>query len=348
MNFANVTNWTIPEGTVNKVTDSLGRVIWEKQGGHDYSQDYFFVEDASGDYNTLSITKNVGSNAPIIRVYYSTDQVNWNVLGNTSTTPLTLTIEPNHKVYLKATTNYWAVSGANNDNGISCSGYFNIGGNIMSLLNGDSFLNTNLVSGTNDYAFRDLFENEQNMINANNLILPNTVTRYCYDSMFWRCNKLISTPKLPATTLANYCYYGMFQYCTSLTTAPTLPATSLAEGCYRFMFQGCTGLTTAPALPATTLAHNCYQSMFNDCKGLTTTPALPATTLADNCYNRMFSGCTSLNNVTSYANDISATSCISNWLFNVAATGDFYNLGSAVYPSGVSGIPSGWTEHNSL
>lgn len=26
---------------------------------------------------------------------------------------------------------------------------------------------------------------------------------------------------------------------------------------------------------------------------------------------------------------------------------DFYNYGSAVYPSGASGIPTGWTEHTS-
>lgn len=31
MNFANVTDWIIPEGSVYRVTDSLGRVIWEKR-----------------------------------------------------------------------------------------------------------------------------------------------------------------------------------------------------------------------------------------------------------------------------------------------------------------------------
>ena len=43
MNFSNIKDWTIPEGTVKQVTDSLGRVIWE--GVHDYSQDYFFIEN---------------------------------------------------------------------------------------------------------------------------------------------------------------------------------------------------------------------------------------------------------------------------------------------------------------
>jgi hypothetical protein len=62
----------------------------------------------------------------------------------------------------------------------------------------------------------------------------------------------------------------------------------------------------------------------------------------------MFQRCTSLNQVTTYADNISASSCLSYWLSGVAATGDFYNLGSATYRSGASGIPEGWTEHNTL
>jgi len=56
----------------------------------------------------------------------------------------------------------------------------------------------------------------------------------------------------------------------------------------------------------------------------------------------MFSGCDLLNEVTIYANDVSATSCLRNWLVGVASSGTFHNLGSATYPSGTSGIPSGW------
>ena len=92
----------------------------------------------------------------------------------------------------------------------------------------------------------------------------------------------------------------------------------------------------------------CYGNMFSGCTSLTAAPALPATTLTDSCYNAMFYGCTNLNSVTTYAQDISATGCLYNWLDNVAATGDFYNLGGATYTSGVDGIPSGWTEHTSL
>ena len=60
----------------------------------------------------------------------------------------------------------------------------------------------------------------------------------------------------------------------------------------------------------------------------------------------MFQGCRNLKIVTTYANDISANDCLDNWLYGVAAQGDFNNAGSAVYPTdSPSGIPQGWTEH---
>ena len=202
-----------------------------------------------------------------------------------------------------------------------------------------------------------------------------TLTDNCYYQMFRGCSSLTTAPALPATRLRNSCYYGMFYSCSSLTTAPALPATTLAESCYNQMFQNCTALTTAPAtltattmyisscyqmfrnctslttapaLPATRMEFYCYRGMFQGCTSLTTAPVLPATTLDEFCYYNMFNGCTSLNSVTTYADDISASNCLNNWLNGVAATGDFYNLGGATYTSGADGIPTGWTEHNSL
>ena len=202
--------------------------------------------------------------------------------------------------------------------------------------------------------------------------LPATILApNCYDSMFWGCTKLTTAPALPAITLASYCYNGMFRDCTSLTTAPELPVTTLTPKCYSSMFSGCTSLTTAPALPATTLVDSCYDSMFFGCTSLTTAPTLPATTLANYCYNNMFRDCTSLttaptlpattlaescykyifyrcenlNSIIVYADDISATDCTKYWLYGVASSGTFHNLGTAIYEkNSTSGIPSGWTE----
>ncbi len=151
---------------------------------------------------------------------------------------------------------------------------------------------------------------------------------------------------LPTAAFAN-----LFRFSTGLVDISklTLPATTLGEYCYHCTFLG-TSITEIPVLPATTLTSYCYNNMFNLCTNLTrvTADKMPATTLADHCYRQMFSGCSSLNYIECGASNISATGCLENWLGGVSATGDFYNLGGVTYPSGDSGIPSGWTEHTSL
>ena len=423
MNFSNIKDWTIPQGSVTMVTDSHGIIIWEKSGGHDYSQDYFFIEDVSGQSNTVTIIKYNGY-APSIEVFKSSDGTNWESMGSTSTTGITATIPANGKLYLKATVNNWSTG--DNYNRIGASGAHNVGGNIMSLLYGDNFQGQTSFPSTNT-KFNYIFYGNDKLVSASKLVLPattlngycyrgmfnsctslttapalpaTTLAEYCYNGMFTACYSLTTAPELPATTLASYCYQNMFNSCRSLTTAPALPATTMADGCYRDMFRGCVSLTIAPALRATTLANSCYSEMFYSCNHLTTAPELPATTLASSCYSLMFTGCrslttapelpattlasycyqnmfwncvalttapelpattlvygcyyymfrgcTNLNSITTYATDISASRCLDNWLYDVSATGDFFNLGGATYPSGASGIPTGWTEHKSL
>lgn len=221
-----------------------------------------------------------------------------------------------------------------------------------------------------DTCYRQMFYNA-GITTPPSSLPATTLSDSCYYSMFQNCTSLTTTPTISATTLAPNCYYSMFYGCTGITTAPSLPITTLESNCYRQMFYGCTGLTTPPSsLPATTLEQYCYYQMFRGCTSLTTTPTISATTLAANCcqqmfygctglttapelkadtlvwncYNQMFYGCTSLNDATSYANDISDSNCLTNWMQNVSQTGTFHNLGSATYSRNASGIPSGWTE----
>lgn len=125
-----------------------------------------------------------------------------------------------------------------------------------------------------------------------------------------------------------------------------LPATTLSMGCYGSMFMGCTQLEVAPALPATTLANSCYDSMFWGCESLTTAPELPATTLTNTCYNHMFYDCSNLNYIKMMATDISASNCLTAWVYGVSATGTFVKnpaLSVDTIGRGISGIPLGWT-----
>jgi hypothetical protein len=310
---------------VTQIEDSLGNVLWSSTPTHPAptTDEYFYVEDISGSPNTLSITKNK-STAPTIEVFYSTDQVNWTSMGTTDTTAITATVPANSKLYLRCNTSQWG-SGATKKNAINCSGNFNVGGNINSLLYGNLFNGDfEFPSNVGNYTFVGLFGSSTTLINANNLLLP-------------------------ATSLVNYCYSGMFSYTTSLTTAPALPATTLAQGCYRDMFKECYNLTITPTiLPATTLYSECYKGMFYNCRAITVSPILPATTLVYACYQEMFRQCWRITNITTYATDISASQCLNNWLTSASSTGDFYNLGGATYTSDTSGIPEGWTEHTSL
>lgn len=114
------------------------------------------------------------------------------------------------------------------------------------------------------------------------------------------------------------------------------------------MFEYCINLTTAPELPATTLVAHCYNYMFNGCTSLTTAPELPARKLKQNCYYRMFYNCKKLNYIICDATDISASGCTYYWLYSVASTGTFatrdLDNDLSFWPSGASGIPSGWSK----
>ena len=100
-------------------------------------------------------------------------------------------------------------------------------------------------------------------------------------------------------------------------------------------------------LPATTLTNDCYHHLFYGCTNLTTAPELPATTLVQGCYGEMFGGCSKLNYITCLATDISASNCTNNWVSSVASTGTFVkNPRMNGWPTGNSGIPTGWTVEN--
>lgn len=215
-------------------------------------------------------------------------------------------------------------------------------GNIESLEYGDDFVGKEEISA--DRMFQSLLEMCWNLTSVENIVLPaKTLTARCYSGMFRACKSITASPELPAMVMASACYTLMFSGCISLTSAPELPATVLDFACYTQMFEMCTSLTEAPELPATTLAQRCYQSMFSECTNLTVAPVLPAVTLAVECYGYMFNGSTSVEYVSCLATDISAKNCLQRWVDGVASTGTFVKATGVTWPSGISGIPDGWT-----
>ena len=159
------------------------------------------------------------------------------------------------------------------------------------------------------------------------------------------CSSMLSSDFENITSLSGYDYafYNLFKSCTELTKAPELPATTLSRSCYSSMFEGCTSLMQAPELPATTLTNYCYSNMFYGCTSLMQAPELPATTLTNYCYSNMFEGCSKFKEVR-IAATTTKTGALDSWLNGVATTGNFYcDPNATIFPTGVSGIPEGWS-----
>ena len=157
-------------------------------------------------------------------------------------------------------------------------------------------------------------------------------------------NSLLCKNAESVTSLSSYCYSYLFASCLSLVTAPELPATNLDFYCCVYMFYNCQSLVE-PKIPAATLATGCYIYMYYNCKSIVTAE-LPATILSGSCYSNMFRNCSSLQEIRTQMTDISATNCLTDWIYNVSAQGDFYCPAELTISTGASGIPIGWTRHD--
>ena len=342
-----ITDFTLDNKNVVKIQDATTlKVLWEKTTPTPPENEYFYIENTYNGNNNITLTTTkyeTPSSNYSTTVEYSKDKENWTKLTFSTSTPKTISMSNGERVYFR------------NDNGkfnytdgynwyytsFTATNSHIVGGNIVSLL---KYTNMETFTLTKTGCFKQLFYGDESLTDSRNLIFPNTTSSWCYSEMFANCRNMITSPlTFPATTLKDNCYSSMFRNCNKLTTTPTLPATTLAEWCYSGMFTRCTSLTSAPALPVITLVEDCYNGMFYECTALTSAPELPAKVLARGCYQGMFYGCSSLKNVTSYADNIDAPFCLESWVYGVAESGTFYNYGSASYPRGRDGIPSGWT-----
>ena len=224
----------------------------------DYSTQYLTIESLEDNNEIYIIAKPFTSINPKT-ISASTDNGDtWAEYTSTSGGTMLATLNAGDKLLLKGeNASYNAGGGVYNY--FNAAKQYNVYGNIMSLVSGDSFANADEL--TESKTFADIFYGNTKLVSAENLILP-------------------------ATTLTTHCYYEMFSHCTSLTTAPSiLPATTLPMWCYGYMFAVCPNLTTAPVLPATTLAQYCYEGMFNGSINLSSITCLATDISATGCTN---------------------------------------------------------------
>lgn len=219
-------------------------------------------------------------------------------------------------------------------------------GDIRSLVSSGNFPN---VTSLEAHAFSGLFAGNVNLRINEHLYFTMGAAKVgerAFQGMFSGCTGIRFAPELPATTLGSECYANMFSDCNQLRKPPVLPATKLAAFCYSGMFSRCIRLQDAPELPATNLAEGCYMNMFDNCRALASAPKLKAAKLVPECYAYMFRDCALLGNVTCLATNPGA-GYTDDWLSGVPSSGTFVKKSGVSWPSGSSGIPSGWTVQQS-
>ena len=220
---------------LNGVSSTTVDEICVYEESHDYSQDYLtFNVSTTGDIKWKSFGSGYAKT-----IEYSINGGTWTSITSTSA-GVSIPVTSGDKVRFRGENNAYAGSKSNYSGFEGGTAYFDIEGNINSLLYGDNFASNSALTNTT-YQFCSIFK-KSHVVSAENLILP-------------------------ATILKDYCYRAMFSYAEDLIKAPSLPATTLAKGCYWYMFEG-TSITSAPELLATTFVAECYGHMFEACSQL--------------------------------------------------------------------------------
>ena len=262
--YMNSENIILPNLSVCK--DLLDAHVTPEPDIYDYSQDYFTIEMLeSGNlsfYTEKTLTLYYSLNDGETWQTYTYQSLNNRQAGDKILFKCTLTQEPGPyaSAQIQSSEHIYKAADPEAENWFgkfSSSAHHIVYGNILSLIYGDNFINTDNLNLSQ--IFTELFSNNAGLTSAKNLILPTTVTTTCYSGMFYYCTSLTEAPVLPATTLVNGCYRYMFYYCTSLVKAPVLPATTLVNNCYNNMFYGCTSLNYIKAM-FTTTPSNSYTS----------------------------------------------------------------------------------------
>lgn len=196
----------------------------------------FYIENITENAETITIgPSSWSSSTPNVTVEQSFDNQNWSMLGNTSSSSFSFTLQPNTRIYLRATSTSDAWGASLQSRACKILGCSKVGGNIMSLLYGGAFTGNeteypNVAAGTTVYRFAHLFRGNTTLQSAGDLIMPaNTIERYSHEHMFRDCSSLTSVPVLPAASLsASGCYQHMFDGCSLVnhivclaTTVPT-------------------------------------------------------------------------------------------------------------------------------
>lgn len=302
--------------------------VHEEEDATDYSQEYFTITALQDNTNVYAdiIISSQGYTGPSYTIEASVNNGEFvehlitRAQNDYSYERLICTLNNGDNVRLRAVMP-WDWSYNNNhyivkNLSIEPSKLVKISGNLLSLVAGAGYLNSNLLS-SNYITFPFVFNS--NIFDARNVWFPylSDVTQnahwsnaasyydnyynvsYNYNDgrfshMFAYNSYMLAGPKSINENVDYYAYSFLFKDCHNIFDSPICPATTLAEGCYLRMFEGCDKLVNGVNLMGTTLAEGCYTNMYKGCSNLQNPGSLNANTLVKDCYNGMYNGCTSL------------------------------------------------------
>ena len=376
-------NTTIRLGDRNIVKIKIGdSVIWQKE------PDYFYIENTYAGENTITFTT-TQSGTPASGTYatsveYSKDKLTWNTLTFNTSTPQTITVGVGEKLYLRNDTGVFNFHDVRNGNvdyytSITSTNTINVGGNTNSLFDYTNMSGVDVSSTVGGLS--RLFKNSVNLINANDIVIPQTTyPDFFLDEMFAHCESLVTTPNLNNVVNIGYASCSqMFGYCYSLVTPPdfnSVTYTGIRSG-FSWCFHDCNSLTRTPSFNSlTSIGPYGFNQTFANCSNLTdimfdisSITNLPefalnrsfmntkietglylgnVTELGSNSLSQIYYNCSFLSvvhcpNVSSW--DITNTN---KWLSgagtSVSGTKTAYKYSNISIPTSDSGIPVGWTE----
>lgn len=331
--------------------------------------DLFRITNISDEVGHFSIIKNGTPNATL---EYSLNGVDW--ISYDMTNLPTVSVNPKSNIYLKGKSN---VTINSHRFGLSFDKDYNIGGNILSIIDND---NKETITTLSDYKLYGFFSNQTHLISSSNMNIGNvtTLSGGSFERTFEGCTSMVDSPNLSSLTSANI--HRSFSGCTSLVVPPDF--SNITSGSFDNAFSGCTSLVVPPDFSGLTILggnsvderYTCRQ-LFDGCTSLSTPPDFSNLTSAGQyCFYGAFYDCTSLTESPNFSNVTSAyasafESCFrnssvnkvyapnlselrynvfQNWLDRVPSTGILYcpsqTVADLIPNDSVHGCPTGWTK----
>ena len=337
-----------------KMTDDLYLYckwkVHEEEDATDYSKEYFTITALQDNTNIYADTiySSQGHTGPSYTIETSVNNGEFveHIIERTPNYPayerLICTLNNGDNVRLRAVMPWdWSYNGNHyivKNLNISTSKMSKISGNLLSLVAGAGYLNSNSLS-SNYISFPFVFK--YNIFDARNVWFPylsditqnahwsdvvNYYSNYInskynsadgrFSHMFAYNSYMLAGPKSINENVDDYAYAFLFYTCHNIFDPPICPATTLAKGCYQGMFEHCDKLANGVNLMATTLADSCYGRMYYGCSNLQNPGSLNANTLASWCCDMMYMACSSLQTAPQLKAEQMVLGCYDNMFFD--------------------------------